>query len=190
METLAEIAKKIKVCTECGLHQGRTQAVPGEGNTQAEIFFIGEGPGFTEDKRGRPFVGQAGKFLEEMLAIIALKREDVFISNVVKCRPPNNRDPSPDEVDICTRLYLQPQIALIRPKLIVLLGRHALGRFLPGLKISQVHGQPQWGKLPDGHEQLFYPLYHPAAALYQAALKQTLIEDFKRLPEVLKASFT
>ncbi len=187
METLEGIAKKIRVCTECDLHQGRTKAVPGEGNPQAGIFFIGEGPGFTEDKRGRPFVGQAGKFLEEMLAVAELKREEVFISNVVKCRPPNNRDPGPDEVDICTRLYLEPQIALIRPKLIVLLGRHALGRFLPGLKISQVHGQPQWATLPDNREQLFYPLYHPAAALYQAALKQTLIADFKKIPEILRS---
>lgn len=185
METLEEIAKKVRVCTQCGLHQGRTKAVPGEGNPRAEILFIGEGPGFTEDKRGRPFVGQAGKFLEEMLGMVGLKREDVFITNVVKCRPPNNRDPSPDEIDICTRLYLEPQIALIRPKLMVLLGRHALEKFLPGLKISQVHGQPHRGKLPDGREQLFYPLYHPAAALYREALKQTLIEDFKRIPEIL-----
>ena len=187
METLEEITKKVRVCTQCGLHQGRTKAVPGEGDPRAEILFIGEGPGFTEDKRGRPFVGQAGKFLEEMLGMVGLKREDVFITNVVKCRPPNNRDPSPDEINICTRLHLEPQIALIRPKLIVLLGRHALEKFLPGLKISRVHGQPHRGKLPDGREQLFYPLYHPAAALYREVLKQTLIEDFKRIPEILRS---
>jgi uracil-DNA glycosylase family 4 len=183
---LALIARGVHDCTKCPLAKGRTIAVPGEGNPKAEILFIGEGPGKNEDLQGRPFVGAAGKFLEEMLGIIKLNRQDVFITNVVKCRPPNNRDPEPLEVSVCTAAWLNAQIALIDPVLIVPLGRHSLHHFVPSKQISACHGKPLRSVAPDGARRVYYPLYHPAAALYQGSLRAILIEDFKKIPAVLK----
>ncbi|KKW01964.1 MAG: uracil-DNA glycosylase [Candidatus Kerfeldbacteria bacterium RIFCSPLOWO2_01_FULL_48_11] len=182
MDNLADIAQAVATCTKCPLSEKRTHAVPGEGSPNSELLFIGEGPGQKEDEQGRPFVGSAGKFLEELLSTINLTRKDVFITNVVKCRPPGNRDPEPNEVDTCTELYLYKQIAIIKPKLIITLGRHSMYRFLPEtFKISQVHGKPFRRK-----EQVYLPLYHPAAALYNGGMRQTLIDDFKRIPKVLE----
>lgn len=182
MTTLQQLAEKITQCAACPLHEGRKNAVPGEGNPHAEILCIGEGPGQREDETGRPFVGAAGKFLEELLRSIGKSREDVFIANVVKCRPPGNRDPFPDEVEMCTSLYLFEQIALIKPKLIVTLGRHSMRRFLPeDFQISRVHGQPF-----RRNGQVYLPLYHPAAALYQNSLRETLVGDFRKIPAILK----
>jgi DNA polymerase len=142
-------------------------------------MFIGEGPGFHEDKQGRPFVGAAGKFLEELLAGIDLKREQVFITNVVKCRPPANRDPEPDEIEAC-QPYLDRQLEIIRPKIVVTLGRFSMARYFPNAKISQIHGQ---AKKMDG--VIYYPMYHPAAALHQPSLRQTVEEDMRRIPELI-----
>lgn len=149
-------------------------------------MFIGEAPGAEEDKQGRPFVGAAGKFLNQMLETINLKREDVFIANVLKCRPPANRDPMPEEVVACWP-WLLKQIKTIKPKLIVLLGRHAMERFLPNQKISKIHGTALRREIEGVGKQVFYALYHPAAALYQGSLRETLVKDFKKIPKVLKA---
>lgn len=180
-EWMADVEARICAPGGCGspLCQTRTHAVPGEGSLEAEIVFIGEGPGQQEDLQGRPFVGAAGKFLAEMLASINLKRDDVFITNIVKCRPPNNRDPLPEEKALCAP-FLDEQLAIIQPKLIVLLGRHAMEYFLPSLKISQVHGQP---KRKAG--RVYLPLYHPAAALYNGSQRQVLLEDFQTIPTIL-----
>jgi len=177
---------KIKKCCSCLLRGTCSQVVPGEGNPNAEILFIGEAPGAEEDKQGLPFVGAAGKFLNQMLETIHLKREDVFIANVLKCRPPANRDPMPEEVAACWPWLLE-QIRSIRPKLIVLLGRHAMERFLPNQKISQIHGTALRRELEGVGKQVFYALYHPAAALYQGSLRETLLKDFKKIPKVLEA---
>lgn len=177
---LNDIAQEINVCQLCPLAKTRTKAVPGSGNPGAAIVFIGEGPGKNEDEQGLPFVGAAGKFLNEMLESIGLTRDAVFITNVVKCRPPGNRDPEPAEASICQHHYLDKQLELIRPKLVVTLGRHALGHFLPDAKISEVHGQAK-----KRGSQILYPLYHPAAALYQGSLRETLKEDFIKIPKVL-----
>lgn len=180
--TLETIAREIRMCTKCPLHKARKKAVPGEGNHKAEILFIGEGPGSSEDEQGRPFVGEAGKFLDELLNSAKIKREDVFITNVVKCRPPNNRDPLDEEVRICTTAYLFDQIRLIKPKLIVTLGRHSMHLFFPQIRsISAVHG-----KAYKKAGQVYMLMYHPAASLYQASLKQTLKEDFKKIPEIIR----
>lgn len=149
-------------------------------------MFIGEAPGAEEDKQGRPFVGAAGKFLNEMLGMIGLKREDVFIANVLKCRPPGNRDPMPEEVAACWPWLLE-QIKMIKPKLIVLLGRHAMERFLPNQKISKIHGTAVRREIEGIGKQVFYALYHPAAALYQGSLREVLVKDFKKIPKVLAA---
>jgi uracil-DNA glycosylase len=180
-QKLEKLAKRIKVCTLCELHRSRTEAVPGEGPAQAEIMFIGEGPGASEDKQGRPFVGASGKFLDQLLEQAGVTRTDVFITNVVKCRPPGNRDPLPDEVDICTSNYLQHQIELINPSIIVTLGRHSMGLFFKGAKITQIHGQMR--KVGD---RFVIAMFHPAAALHQLSLKETIMADFARLPELLK----
>lgn len=177
--------EEIRKCDKCDLCKNRTNVVPGEGSYTASVMFIGEGPGRDEDLQGRPFVGAAGKFLNELLGIIGLKRDDVFIGNVVKCRPPENRDPEPFEVEACWP-YLVEQIKAIKPKLVVTLGRHSMGRFLPGLKISEVHGQPKryigiWQE-----KQVYLPLYHPAVALYDARKRDIIIEDFKKIPIILK----
>jgi len=178
-DDLARVAADVSVCSRCILHKSRVKAVPGEGPAQADIMFVGEGPGFHENQQGRPFVGAAGQFLEELLAGIGLKREDVFIANVVKCRPPGNRDPLPEEIEAC-RQYLDRQIALIRPKVIVTLGRFSMARAFPNEKISRIHGQP---KKVDGI--VYVPMFHPAAALHQPSLKKTVEEDFQRLPQIL-----
>ncbi len=169
---------KDNICPD--LAKQATQLVFGDGNADADIVFIGEAPGKNEDVQGLPFVGAAGKFLNEMLAMIGLERKDVYITNIVKYRPPNNRDPYPDEKAEFLP-YLKRQLEVIKPKLVVTLGRHSLNCFLPSLSISQVHGQP---KRYQG--QVYLPLFHPAAALYNAAMKQTLIDDFAKIPVILK----
>lgn len=176
----------MKACRKCHLRDTCLNVVPGEGNEKAEIMFIGEGPGEKEDKLGRPFVGAAGKFLDEMIGLIEMKREDVFIANIVKCRPPGNRDPLPEEAEACWPWLLE-QIKTIKPKLIVTLGRHAMERFLPNQKISQMHGMALRREITGIGKQVFYALYHPAAALYQGSLRETLKTDFKKIPKVLKA---
>ena len=156
--------------------------VPGDGNPKSEIMFIGEAPGQKEDEQGKPFVGQAGKLLEELLNSIGLKREDIYITNVVKFRPPENRDPTPEEKEACMP-FLKLEIAIIKPKMIVPLGRHALGTFLPKISITDAHGKPQ-----KVNEQMsIFPLYHPAAALHNPNLRETLFEDMKKLKEFLDA---
>lgn len=178
-ETLAQIAGEVSVCTRCMLHHSRKLAVPGEGPVDAEIMLIGEGPGFHENEQGRPFVGAAGKYLEELLGKINMKREDVFICNVVKCRPPNNRDPLPEELAACSD-YLERQIQVINPNIIVTLGRYSMARFLPNAKISDVHGQSYRIK-----GRLVVPMFHPAAALHQPSLKASVERDFLKLPELI-----
>jgi uracil-DNA glycosylase len=180
------LEEKIKKCCSCQLRGTCAQVVPGDGSPKAQILFIGEAPGAEEDKQGLPFVGAAGKFLNQMLGTIDLKREDVFIANVLKCRPPGNRDPLPEEVAACWPWLLE-QIKTIKPKLIVLLGRHAMERFLPNQKISKIHGTAVRRELAGVGKQVFYVLYHPAAALYQGSLREVLIADFKKIPKVLKA---
>jgi uracil-DNA glycosylase family 4 len=162
------------------LAEQATQLVFGDGNPQTEIVFIGEAPGKNEDLQGIPFVGASGKFLNEMLEMIGLKREDIYITNIVKYRPPNNRDPLPDE-KAAFLPYLVEQLNIIKPKVIVTLGRHSMDVLLPGLKISQVHGKPMRVK-----DHVYLPLFHPAAALYNGALRQTLIDDFAAIPEIIK----
>lgn len=184
-DSLEKIAQEVGICKKCPLFRERTNTVPGEGNPRAEILFIGEGPGKNEDEQGKPFVGQAGKFLNELIGLIGKKREDIFIANVVKCRPPGNRDPYPEEVKACWP-YLKRQVKLINPKLIVTLGRHSMDRFLPGMKISQIHGQAKRREIEEMGKLIFYPIYHPAAALYNPNLRDVLINDFKRIPAVLR----
>lgn len=180
-EALDTLAQQISVCTKCELYEGRTHAVPGEGPTHAEIMLIGEAPGATEDKQGRPFVGASGKFLNELLAQAGVTRGDVWITNVVKCRPPGNRDPQLDEVETCTVNYLDNQIKIVNPSIIVTLGRHSLSRFIQNAKITQIHGQMQKvGK------RFIIPMFHPAAALHQQRFRPMLLEDFAKLPELLK----
>jgi len=176
---LEVLAAEVVRCTRCLLHQGRTKAVPGEGPENADIMFIGEAPGFHEDQQGRPFVGAAGKFLDELLGSINLKRKDVFIANVIKCRPPGNRDPLPEEMEGC-KPFLDRQIELIQPKLVVTLGRFSMARAFPKARISRIHGQPR--KI-DG--VVYYPMYHPAAALHQPSLRRTIEEDMFRIPELI-----
>jgi uracil-DNA glycosylase len=177
---LENIAAEIKVCTKCPLHEGRTNAVPGAGPVDAEIMFIGEGPGYNEDKQGLPFVGQSGRYLEELLAMIGMNRNQVFITNVVKCRPPGNRDPMPLEIDTCTSNYLFRQIELIDPKIIATLGRYSMGLFFPKAKITAIHGQP---KREDA--RIYLPLFHPAAVLRNIGLKPQAEADFKKIPALL-----
>ena len=177
--SLEQLAAAIRACTLCPLHSGRTQAVPGEGPPNPEIMFVGEGPGFHEDRQGRPFVGSAGKLLEELLAGIGLTREQVYIANVVKCRPPCNRDPLPEELVAC-KPYLDRQIELLKPRVIVTLGRFSMYRYFPGQSISRVHGQArQFGDV------LVVPMLHPAAALHQPQWRSTLEADFQKLPQII-----
>ena len=176
---LEEIASEVRVCPLCELCRSRTHAVPGEGPPKARVMLIGEGPGWHEDQQGRPFVGNSGKFLNELLGAAGLKREDVFITNVVKCRPPGNRDPVPDEIAACSG-YLERQIAAIDPDVIVTLGRFSMARWFPGERISRIHGQPK----KDGR-RLIVPMYHPAAALHQGALRGAITDDFAKLPKFL-----
>jgi uracil-DNA glycosylase len=184
-EALARYASEIADCTRCRLAQGRTQVVFGVGNPDADLMFVGEAPGFHEDKQGFPFVGQAGKLLDRLLAGISLTRDDVYIANVIKCRPPGNRDPQPDEIEACER-HLFRQLALIQPKLVATLGNFAT-KLLSGKPhgITRVHGRPQEASV-GGRCVTLYPLYHPAAALYTPAMLRTLEEDFARIPGLLE----
>lgn len=179
-EILQEIAKQASVCTRCKLHHSRKLAVPGVGDSHTSIVFIGEGPGFHENEQGQPFVGAAGKFLDELLAEANMTREDVFITNVVKCRPPGNRDPLSEELDAC-KPYLERQIAAINPDVIVTLGRISMGYYINNGKISSIHGRPFWAS-----GRMVVPMYHPAAALHQPSLRAVIKEDFSKLPDMLE----
>ncbi|MBI3306067.1 uracil-DNA glycosylase [Candidatus Nomurabacteria bacterium] len=181
---LDKLHKKWKEECSCELKKTAIQAVPGDGNSQADIVFIGEAPGKSEDEQGRPFVGAAGKFLAEMLSLINLKREDIYITNIVKYRPPGNRDPLPDEKASC-REWLLGEIKIIKPKLIVFLGRHAMNNFFPELKISSAHGKLLIKPFKGMATKYFFPLYHPAAALYDGSMRETLKDDFRKIPKVL-----
>jgi uracil-DNA glycosylase len=178
-EILREVAVEVSTCSKCNLCRGRTKSVPGEGIATARILFIGEGPGFHEDKQGRPFVGPAGQFLDELLASIELRRSDVFITNVVKCRPPSNRDPLPEEIAACDD-YLDRQIAAIQPQVIVTLGRYSMAKFFGNEKISVIHGR---ARKKDSY--ICIAMYHPAAGLHQASLKNTIRDDFKKIPTLV-----
>ena len=181
-ETLKQIASEVSVCTSCDLHKTRRKSVPGEGPANCEVMFIGEGPGQTENEQGRPFVGAAGQFLDQLLAQAGLKRPDVWIGNVVKCRPPDNRDPMPEELSACN-VYLERQINAINPSIVVTLGRFSMGKFMPGAKISAVHGQMR--KVGD---RFVIAMFHPAAALHQPQLKTTILADFAKLPQLLEVA--
>jgi DNA polymerase len=177
---LGRLNAGVNACRACPLGSQRTRAVPGEGPVDAEIMLIGEAPGYYEDQQGRPFVGAAGQFLEQLLLSIGLKRSDVFIANVVKCRPPGNRDPLPEEIGACSH-WLDDQQQILDPKVIVTLGRYSLARFLPGTPIGRIHGQGRrvgnvW----------VVPMYHPAAALHQGSLRATIEADFRRIPNYLE----
>ena len=184
MEALATFAEQVSGCTRCRLSQGRTQVVFGVGNPHADLMFVGEAPGFHEDKQGVPFVGQAGKLLDKLLGGIGLERSEVYIANVLKCRPPGNRDPQPDEIESCEP-HLFRQIELIQPRVVATLGNFAT-KLLSGKPtgITRVHGQDQEVTL-GGNRVLLYPLYHPAAALYTPAMLNVLQEDFRRIPELM-----
>jgi DNA polymerase len=184
MEALATFAEQVSGCTRCRLSQGRTQVVFGVGNAHADLMFVGEAPGFHEDKQGVPFVGQAGKLLDTLLGGIGLERSEVYIANVLKCRPPGNRDPQPDEIESCEP-HLFRQIELIEPRVVATLGNFAT-KLLSGKPtgITRVHGQEQEVTL-GGNRVLLYPLYHPAAALYTPAMLNVLQEDFRRIPELM-----
>jgi DNA polymerase len=184
-KALDELNKSIRECSKCALRKSCIQVVPGDGSAQAQIMFIGEGPGKKEDELGLPFVGSAGKFLDEMLGTIKLKRTDVYIANTVKCRPPENRDPLPNEKNACWP-WLLKQIKIIQPKLIVTLGKHSMEIFLPNFKISQIHGRALRREIPEIGKQIFFVLYHPAAALYNGSMREILIKDFKKIPKVLE----
>lgn len=175
-ELLKAVATEVSGCNKCQLSYSRKRSVPGEGPVTAEIMFIGEGPGFYENEQGRPFVGAAGKFLDELLQRAGLKRENVFITNVVKCRPPGNRDPLPEELSACNE-YLERQIETIDPRVIVTLGRYSMARFMTNVRISDVHGQARWV-----NQRLIVPMFHPAAALHQPSLKGAVLDDFSKLP--------
>lgn len=182
MSSLTDLYEKIAKCEDCRLCKQRKRAVPGEGREDADIMFIGEAPGWHEDQQGRPFVGPAGQFLDEMLQSIGMKRGEVYIANVVKCRPPSNRDPLPDEIGSC-RKWLDRQMELIKPKVIVTLGRHSMARFFPGATISKVHGT---GRRSEG--KAYFAMYHPAAALHQGSLRAIIMEDMLKLPAFMNQS--
>jgi uracil-DNA glycosylase family 4 len=179
MSELETIASQIRSCTDCPLSLQRTHAVPGEGPHDASLMLIGEGPGFHEDQQGRPFVGVSGQYLETLLGSIGMSRNQVFITNVVKCRPPNNRDPLPEEIKACSK-YLERQTEVLRPKAILTLGRFSMARYFPREMISRIHGTPQ---NVDG--QIVVPLYHPAAALHQGSLRTQIEADFRRIPSIV-----
>lgn len=179
---LDSIAAEVKICNKCPLYKGKINSVPGEGAKNAEILFIGEGPGENEDKDGKPYAGEAGQFLNELLSSINLSREQVFITNVVKCRPPHDRDPLEEEVRICTSRYLFDQIKQIKPKLIVTLGRHSMQVFFPQLKsVTDAHG-----KAYKKAGQVYLIMHPPATAIYQQTLRETIKDDFKKIPEILE----
>lgn len=177
---IGELNRKMAGCLACPLSRTRTHVVPGEGKIDADVMFIGEAPGYYEDQQARPFVGAAGQFLEQLLGSIGLKRHEVFIANVIKCRPPNNRDPLPEETSACGS-WLDQQISIIRPSVVVTLGRYSLARYFPGMPISRIHGQGR--KVED---LWVVPMYHPAAALHQGSLRSVIEEDFKRIPNYIE----
>jgi uracil-DNA glycosylase family 4 len=179
LSELTDLYGVIAACQKCALSKGRSNTVPGEGPEQAEIMFIGEAPGFHENRLGRPFVGAAGKFLEELLASIGMKRTEVYICNVIKCRPPENREPLPNEIEAC-RLYLDQQIALVKPRMIVTLGRYSMAKFLPKASISRTHGVPT-----RVGEYIVLPMFHPAAALHQPKYRSDIEQDFRQIPRIL-----
>ena len=179
-ETLAQVAKEVSICQKCDLHRSRKLAVPGEGPVNSEVMFIGEGPGFHENEQGRPFVGAAGNLLNELLSEAGLKRSEVWIGNVVKCRPPGNRDPLPEELSACNE-YLERQIAAINPKIIITLGRISMSKYMPGAKIGSVHGQ-----MRRVGNRFVIAMFHPAAALHNPALKPPILKDFAQLPKLLE----
>jgi DNA polymerase len=179
MSALAQLCKEIAACQNCELAKYRTKVVPGEGAEDAELLFIGEAPGWHEDQQGRPFVGPAGQFLDQLLASIGLRREEVYIANVIKCRPPQNREPLPAEIQSC-RKWLDRQIEIIQPKMIITLGRYSLARYFSNESIGKVHGKPR--KLGD---VIYYPMYHPAAALHQGSLRRTIEADMLKIPQIL-----
>jgi DNA polymerase len=181
-QELHDLAARIHVCTDCQLSRARKLAVPGEGPADAVVMFIGEGPGFHENEQGRPFVGAAGRFLEELLAGVGLTRQQVFICNVIKCRPPGNRDPLPEEMEACAP-YLEAQIRIVNPRIIVTLGRFSMARFFPGARISAVHGR---ARQVGGRTVI--AMYHPAAALHQPSLRATVEADFAALVPLLQAA--
>lgn len=182
-DSLEQIAGEVRACTRCPLHVRRTLAVPGEGNPISDVLLVGEGPGAREDATGRPFVGPAGQLLDELLGTIGWQRGDVFITNVVKCRPPGNRDPEPEEKAACAG-YLERQERILDPAVVVTLGRHSLQRYLPGARISAVHGRLR----RSFSGQHVFPMYHPAAALHQSSLHETLVRDVRGLPAALLAA--
>jgi DNA polymerase len=185
-EEFRKFEEAVMNCQNCNLWHTRTNVVPGDGNINAEIMLIGEGPGKNEDLQGKPFVGAAGQLLTALLTSINLKRENVYIANVVKCRPPNNRDPLPEEALTCWP-WLETQIHIIQPKIIITLGRHSLARFSEkNPQISQVHGRALRKEFPGVGKIVFFPSYHPAAALYNGGLRETLFKDFAKLPKILE----
>ena len=179
MSALTELYEEIKSCRQCEIARYRTNAVPGEGAEDADIMFIGEAPGWHEDQQGRPFVGPAGKFLDDLLGLIGLKRQQVYITNVIKTRPLENRDPLPQEIVNC-RPWLDRQIEIIRPKMIVTLGRYSMALFFPGKSISKIHGTAE-----KRGDILYYAMYHPAAALHQQSLRETIKADMQKIPQLL-----
>jgi len=179
-EILAEIAEQVSVCTRCKLHHSRRKAVPGVGNPHAEVMLIGEGPGFHENQQGLPFVGAAGNFLDELLENAGFNREEVFITNVVKCRPPGNRAPQVEELEAC-KPYLERQIAAINPDVIVTLGRFSMAHFINHGKISSIHGRTYWS-----NGRMVIPMYHPAAALHQPSLRSVVKKDFAKIPKLVE----
>ena len=184
-QKLNELHNRWFLGCDCALKKEATQPVPGSGNPDSRIVFIGEAPGKKEDETGIPFVGAAGKFLDEMLESIKMKREDIYITNIVKYRPPNNRDPLPEEKESC-RDWLYEELNLIDPSLVIFLGRHSMENFFPGEKISQIHGKLLKKKFQNIACNHFLPLYHPAAALYNGSMRQTLLQDFAKIPKILK----
>jgi DNA polymerase len=179
MSALTELYQQIALCVKCDIARLRMKVVPGEGAENAEIMFIGEAPGWHEDQQGRPFVGQAGQYLDRLLASIGLDRRQVYIANVIKCRPPDNREPLPTEIQNC-QPWLDAQIELIKPKMIVTLGRYSMARYFPGKSISKIHGTAQ---KRDG--VIYYAMYHPAAALHQQSLRMAIEADFQKIPKIL-----
>lgn len=185
LSALEAIAAEIRVCTNCRLHETRTKAVPGEGDPETEVVLVGEGPGFNEDRGGRPFIGRAGDLLVRLLGSIGWRREDVYITNIVKCRPPDNRDPQPDEVAACAP-YLRRQLEVLDPAVVVTLGRHSMARFMPGARISQAHGTVRPADPETGaREALVYAMYHPAAALRTPAIERESYADMAGVPAAL-----
>jgi len=178
-QQLAQIADQVRKCRRCGLYKTATNSVPGEGNPQAEVMFIGEGPGFWEDLKGRPFVGQAGKLLDELLQLIKLPRKEVFIGNIIKHQPPGNRDPLPEEIEACAP-FLDKQIAIIDPEILVTLGRFSMAKFLPNEFISKIHGQARFVNFA-GKKRIIIPMYHPAAALRSSIIMEAIKKDFQQI---------